>query len=113
MMDTTQDRHHLVRMACHHQQAGRTQQWSSLFVTAWTTIQKGVLNGVLLVHLPPTSWAEGLRHDPDRRRFPVWAPPGTTAATDPGAIAFRAMFKQLGWSGITQQWFSYTQQAWV
>lgn len=89
------------------------QQWSSIFVSAWTVIQKGVVNGVL-----PFSYLNILvkgfvSNAPTQRRFPVWAPPGSKPANDPGTIAFRCMLKQLGWSNVTQNWFSYTQQAWV
>ncbi len=89
------------------------QQWSTLFVSAWTVIQKGVFGGVLPFTYLNVLVKGFINTAPTLRRFPVWVPPGNNTATDPGAIAFRTMLKQLGWSGITQMWFSFTQQAWV
>lgn len=89
------------------------QQWSALFVSAWTAIQKGVVNGLLPFTYLNVLVKGFVSNAPTQRKFPAWAPPGNAKATDPGAIAFRAMMKQLGWSAVTQSWFSFTQQAWV
>lgn len=89
------------------------QQWSTLFVSAWTVIQKGVVGGVMPFTYLNVLVKAMVQNAPTQRRFPVFSPPGNNTATDPGAIAYRCMLKQVGWSGVTQQWFSFTQQAWV
>lgn len=89
------------------------QQWSTLFVNGWTVIQRAVINGVLPFTYLNLLVKGFVSNAPTLRRFPVWSAPKGYKENDPGAIAFRAMIKQIGWSAITQQWFSYTQQAWV
>ncbi len=95
------------------QSALSNDQWATVFIKAWAVLAKGVTNGVL-----PLTYLEilcrGIVQPPALRRMPVFLPPpGNLAQTDPRAIAFRAAFKQLGWSSVISTWYSYTNQAWA
>lgn len=88
-------------------------QWGTVFVKAWTIMQKGITNGVLpLTYLDIV--CRGMLQAPAARKMPLFqAPPGNLAATDPKAIAFRACLKQLGYNDLVKQWYGYTAQAWA
>ncbi len=88
-------------------------QWSTVFIKAWTALQKGV-NGQVLALTYLDILSRGMLAAPAARRMPMFqAPPGNLPANDPAAVAFRAMLKQLGWTDVVHEWYTYTAQAWA
>lgn len=88
-------------------------QWSSIFVKGWTALQKGVTGQVLSIAYLDVL-CKGLLTAPAQRRMPLFqAPPGNLPATDPAAIAFRCLLRQLGWNDLVRTWYTYTAQSWA
>lgn len=89
------------------------QQWSTMFIKGWTILQKGLVGQVLSITYLD-ALCRGLLQAPALRRMPLFqAPPGNLPATDPAAIAFRCMMKQLGWNDLVRDWFALTSQSWA